>query len=275
MLVRPRRFVAASAVALLSACGHSAPSTAVAPVNRPFEYAASTGQYRITTKTKGSQEAMGQKTDFESTNSQLLSVTVTRPSKDTATVTIVIDSVTAVGPMAAPGFERLRGAKVTAVTSPTGIVYTTSGPAEGTVPNASQVTDDLGRFLPRIRQNVLSAGASWMDTTSGKVKQAGVDVERKTIAKYTVLGDTVVGATKTWKIARETSSSLTGSGAMQGQPITLQGTSTGHGTILVNPNGVFAGSESADQANVKIVLTANGVEIGVTTTANTKVEKVK
>ena len=56
------------------------PTQAVA---QSFEYAAGTGQYRITLKTKIAQEAMGQKQEFESSSNQLVTITLARQSKDT------------------------------------------------------------------------------------------------------------------------------------------------------------------------------------------------
>lgn len=260
--------------------GHLALALALAvpaaAVAQGFEYAPSTGQYRITSITKGAQEAMGQKQEFESTNNQLLSVTVARPAKDTLAVTVVIDSVTAVGPMGMvpPGIDKLVGVKIAAKTAPYGAVYSAIGPTDDSIPNGAQVTDEVSRFLPRIRQK-LAAGAKWTDTTSGKVKQGGIDVDRRTVSIFNVLGDTTVRGEKMWKIARETNTSLSGSGTSQGQPITMEGTSNGKGMLLVSQKGVFVGSETDDQANIKIVLAANGMELMVNTTANTKVEKVK
>jgi hypothetical protein len=241
-----------------------------------FEYAPGTGQYRLTSSTKGAQEAMGQKQEFESSNSQLLSVTVARPSKDTMAVTVVLDSITAVGPMGMvpPGLDKLVGIKVVTKLSPFGAVYSAQGPTDTTIANVQQITDEISRFLPRVRGR-LAPQSSWTDTTSGKVKQNGLDIDRQVIAKYTVLGDTSVAGGKAWKIARETNTSLSGSGAPQGQPMTMEGTATGKGTLLLSQKGVFVGSSSEDQANIKITLAANGMEIGVTTTANTKVEKIK
>ena len=249
------------------------PATAVA---QGFEYAPSSGQYRISSKTKGAQEAMGQKQEFESTNNQLLTVTVARATKDTLAVTLVIDSVNAVGPMGMtpPGLDKLVGVRIAAKLAPYGAVYSAVGPTDDSIPQGAQITDEMSRFLPRIRAK-LASGASWTDTTSGKVKQAGIDVDRRTVAKFLVVGDTTVKGEKAWKIARETATSLSGSGTSQGQPMTMEGTSNGKAMIVVSQKGVFVGSQNEDQANIKIVLAANGMEIGVTTTANTMVEKVK
>lgn len=241
-----------------------------------FEYTPTKAQYRLTSSTKGAQEAMGQKQEFESSNSQLLSVTLARPVKDTMALTVVLDSITAVGPMGMvpPGLDKLIGISVSAKLSPFGALYSAEGPKDTSIANITQITEEMGRFLPRIRGK-LTAGSTWTDTTSGKMKQNGLDIDRTVVSKFTVVGDTTVSGEKGWKIARESTTSLAGTGAPQGQPMTMEGTSTGKGTLVMSQKGVFVGSQQEDQANIKITLAANGMEIGVTTNATTKVEKVK
>jgi hypothetical protein len=265
MSVRPGHLVLVLSLAL--------PAAASA---QGFEYAPSTGQYRISSKTKGAQEAMGQKTEFETTNNQLLSVTVARAAKDTLAMTVVIDSVNAVGPMGMkpPGLDKLIGVKIAAKLAPYGAVYSAVGPTDDSIPQGGQVTDEMSRFLPRIRAK-LAPGASWTDTLTGKVKQGGIDLDRRSVSKFTVLGDTTVGSEKAWKIGRETVTSLSGSGTAQGQPMSMEGVSNSKGTLFVSQKGVFVGSQSEDSANIKIVLAANGMEVVVVTSANNKVEKVK
>jgi hypothetical protein len=265
MSVRPSALVLAAMLCV--------PAGAIA---QGFEYAPAKAQYRLTSTTKGAQEAMGQKQEFESSNSQLLSVSLARQTRDTVALTVVIDSISAVGPMGMipPGLDKLIGVSVSAKLSPFGAVYSTEGPKDTTIANISQITEEMGRFLPRIRGK-LSAGSSWSDTTTGKVKQNGLDIDRTVISKFTVVGDTTVSGDKGWKIARESNTSLSGTGAPQGQPMTMEGSSTGKATLVVSQKGLFVGSQQEDQANIKITLAANGMEIGVTTTANTKVEKVK
>lgn len=259
--------------ALVLAMCLTVPTAAVA---QSFEYAPTKAQYRLTSTTKGAQEAMGQKQEFESSNSQLLSVSLARQNKDTVALTVVLDSITAVGPMGMipPGLDKLIGISVSAKLSPFGAVYSAEGPKDTTIANIAQITEEMGRFLPRIRGK-LSAGSTWSDTSTGKVKQNGIDIDRTVVSKFTVVGDTTVAGEKGWKIARESTTSLSGTGAPQGQPMTMEGTSTGKATLVVSQKGQFVGSQQEDQANIKITLAANGMEIGVTTTANTKVEKVK
>jgi len=238
-----------------------------------FEYAAGTAQYRIRSQQKAGQEMMGQKQEFESSNNQLVTVNVARASKDTMSMSIVLDSISAVGPMGA-GMDKLRGSKVVAKLSPFGAVYSAVGPTDDSIPNGAQLTEEMSRFLPKIRAR-LATGSTWSDTTTGKVKQGTMDVERKVVANYKVVGDTTVGGEKSWKIARDAVTSLSGSGMNQGQQMSMEGTSNANGTLLVSQKGTFLGGESEDHATVKIVLAANGMEVGVTTVANTKIEKVK
>jgi hypothetical protein len=275
MFARPSRLALALSLAL-PAAGIAQGSLGQSPApGEKFEYAPGSSQYRITSKTKAAQEMMGQKQEFESSNNQLLSVTVARASKDTLSVSLVLDSVAATGPMGPPpGIDKLRGVKIVAKLAPFGGAYSSVGPTDDSIPNGAQVTDELSRFLPKIR-GTLTAGASWTDTTSGKVKQGGIDIDRKVVATYTVVGDTTVSGDKWWKIGRATNTTLSGSGTSQGQPMTMEGSSTGKGTLFVSQKGVYVGSDSEELATIKIVLAANGMEVGVTTTTNAKVEKVK
>ncbi|HEU4993272.1 MAG TPA: hypothetical protein VFT29_00550 [Gemmatimonadaceae bacterium] len=250
------------------------PATATAQDR--FEYAASTGQYRVSSATKATQEAMGQKQDFESSNLQLLTVTVARASKDTTILTIVIDSISIVAPMGMvpPGMEKLKNSKITAKITPYGMPYSVVGPTDDSIPNATQITDDMSRFLPRIKTR-LAAGAAWTDTITGKVKQGGLELDRRVVAKYTVVGDTTVNGEKSWKIARESATTSSGSGTAQGQAMSLEGTANGKATLVVSQKGVFLGSANSEQATAKITVAASGLEITVVTNTTASIEKLR
>src|SRR5437868_9824844 len=72
------------------ACRLVAAACLVAPLAlgaQSFEYAASTGQYRVSQKTSGTQDAAGQTQEFQTTNNELLTVTVARPTHDTLALT--------------------------------------------------------------------------------------------------------------------------------------------------------------------------------------------
>lgn len=251
----------------------AAPTAALA---QGFSYAAGTGQYRITSSMKGAQEVMGQRQEVESSSNQLVTIAIARANRDTLNLTSVLDSIQIVGMMGMtpPGMDKLPGTKVVAKISPTGQVYSATGPSPDSIPNAEQLTTEMSNLLPKMRATV-AAGATWTDTTTRKSNEGGLEIERKIIATYQVAGDTTVGGQKSWKIARTANTAMTGSGAQGGQPMTLEGTATSTGTMLVTPTGTFLGYTNEDQVNIKVVLAANGMEVGVTQNALTKVEKVK
>lgn len=239
-----------------------------------FEYAPGSSQYRITQVTKIVQEAMGQKQEFESSSNQLVSITLARPSKDTIVLSGVLDSLTQTSPMGpTPGLEKLIGVKADAKLSPTGSLYSVFT-KDSAIAGATEIAAGLGRFLPKIRGKLVK-GATWTDTTTGKIKQGGLDVDRQTISKYAVAGDTTVAGEKSWKLLRDDSTSMSGSGMAQGQAMTMEGTAVGKGALFVSQKGTFVHAEGGEQSNVKLVLSANGLEINVVSNAKTKVEKVK
>jgi hypothetical protein len=239
-----------------------------------FEYAPGTVQYRITQSTKAAQEAMGQKQEFESSSLQLITVALARQSKDTLTLVATIDSVSDVGPMGpTPGLDKLIGLKADAKLSPAGALYTVSV-KDSSIKGAIGVADGVGRFLPKIRGR-LTPGSSWSDTSSGKVKQSGLDVDRQTISRFAVVGDTTVGGERSWKLTRHDSTTMSGSGTAQGQAMTMEGTSIGSGFLFVSQKGAFVHAEGTEQQKIKVVLSANGLEINVVQSTNSKIEKVK
>jgi hypothetical protein len=248
-----------------------APGVALA---QGFEYVPANAQYRITQTTKVTQEAMGQKQDFETSSFQLISVSVTRPHKDTLGMSALMDSVTQTGPMGPmPGLDKLVGVRADAKLSPTGALYSVSV-KDSSVAGATDMATGVGRFYPRIRGR-LAVGTRWSDTASGKVKLSGLDVDRKTVSHYAVVGDTTVNGEKSWKISRTDSTTMSGTGLMQGQAITMEGTSAGQGDLYVGQRGTFSGGQGQESANIKLVLSANGLEINIVQAANSKIEKVK
>lgn len=241
-----------------------------------FEYASGTSQYRITQVSKVTQEMMGQKQGGENTINQTVTVTLNRAAKDTVAGVLVLDSVSmnsTLGP--APSLTHLLGLKVQTRVSPNGaVVYSVEGPREEEVPMASQLTTGMGAFLPKIRGR-LAKGATWTDTTSGVIKQFGIDLNRKVRSNYAVLGDTSVAGETGWRIERLDSISVSGSGVGQMGAMTLEGSSATKGQFVVTNKGAFLGAEGSEDGNVRVVISANGAEISVTTSSTTRVQRVK
>lgn len=241
-----------------------------------FEYAAGTAQYRITQVSKFTQEMMGQKQAGENTVNQMVTVTLNRAAKDTIAGLFVLDSVSMNSTLgSAPSLSHLIGQKVQTRMAPNGaVVYSVQGPKEEEVPMASQLTTGLGTFLPKIR-GTLAKGSRWADTTSGSVKQFGIDLNRQVVSNFAVVGDTTVAGESAWKITRVDSITVAGNGVGQMGAMSMEGTSSTRGQFVVTSKGAFLGAEGAEEGNVRVVIAANGAEIGVTTSSTTKVQRVK
>jgi len=268
--------VAGPAAAPVPKAAASKAAAAAPAAPKDFEYAASTGQYRFTASSKISQSMMGQSQDLETSSMRLVSITVARAAADTLSLSIVLDSVSVVGPMgmSPPGMEKLAGAKFAAKVSPSGAVYSASGPSEAELPLAAGMTDELGRMLPRIKAT-LAQGATWTDTVADKPKQTGMSLDRQIISHFTVVGDSTVSGEAAWKIMRESTTTTSGTGASQGMALVLETSGTGKNIILISKRGVLLGEEGEEISNAKVTMTADGTEIGIKSTTTTKVLKVK
>lgn len=242
-----------------------------------FEYAPGTAQFRLTQTTKISQEMMGQKQDGETSTMQLFTMTLSRPAKDTVLATYVIDSVVATTMMGtpAPFTDRYIGMRVEVRATPTGaVVYSVKGPSDTEVPNAAPMVAALGAYLPRLRSNI-TKGITWTDTTTGKTNQFGIELDRKIVSRVEVLKDTTIGGSSAWKVQRNDSTTIAGSGNSANGPMSMEGGSLGQTTFYVTPKGMLLGADATENGKVRVVLSTNGMEISVTTATETRVAKVK
>jgi hypothetical protein len=246
-------------------------------IAQAFEYAPGTSQYRITQTSKVTQEMMGQKQGGETSVNKGVTVTLSRASKDTVAGVLVLDSISSTNTMGmpSPSLAHLLGLKVNTRVSPNGAtVYSVEGPKEEDVPMASQLTLGMGQFLPRMRGK-LAKGSTWTDTTSATVKQFGIDLNRKVVSSYSVVGDTSVAGEAGWKVAKADSTTLNGSGVGQMGAMTVEGGSASKSQFVVTSKGAFLGGDGNEDSNVRVVISANGAEISVTTSSTTKVQRVK
>jgi hypothetical protein len=240
-----------------------------------FQYAAGTSQYRLTAVNKLTQEAQGQRVEQEVTSEQKLTVTLGRQGRDTLTFATTLDSAkvqTSAGP--APDLSSLIGLKVTGSLSPIGVVYVANRPAGPGAERAGPLADEMSRFLPRLRP-VLAVGATWTDTTSGKVNQIGISVDRTVITTSKVVGDTTYQGERAWRIDRTTQATFAGTGTSEGQPLTMEGSSKGTDSLFVARSGIFLGGLSNNAATIKVTLVATGMEVALTQNQNTTITRVK
>ena len=236
------------------------------------EYAAGTTRYRVSTTTKGSQSSPAGDSNFEVGMRQQITLSLTKQTKDTLLATITLDSIAMSGAAAGADVSSLLGAHFVSLVSPTGRVYSTKSPPTAN-PLVSQIAEGITRYLPSYHTN-LKTGLAWSDTTSGKVTQQGMDLDRTVISNFTVERDTTISGTKAFKVARVTSVKAAGSGTTQGTPISMESTGTSNGSFFVSSTGVFLGATSHDDVNLKLKILAQGAEISMKQSAQTMIEPI-
>jgi hypothetical protein len=257
------------AVALLVA----APFAASPLRAQGVEYAAGTTRYRVTTTTKGSQMSPMGNAQFEVGLREQLTVNISKHAKDTIRAQVTLDSITLKSTGPSPDVSKLNGTKFVSLVSPTGKFYSTK-PPEGVDPALGQVLEGVGRFLPAFRGNI-APGLSWADTSTAKVSQQGMDLDRTTVSNYTVTGDTTIGGEKAFRVKRTTSVKAAGSGSMQGNPVSMASTGTSNGAFFLTPKGVYLGGVSTDDVDLKITILAQNAEIIIKQNSTSKIEAIK
>lgn len=247
---------------------------AAAPLAAQAEYAAGSSRYRITTDVKGTQTSPMGNATFDLGLRQQLTVSVMKHAKDTLMATIKVDSISVKATGApAPDMSKVTGMQFVTLMSPTGKFYSTKVP-DGLDPALGQVTDGIGKFIPSFRTG-LTNGMTWSDTTSGKVSQQGMDMDRTSISAFKVTGDTTINGEKAYRIERLSTTKSAGSGTMQGTPMTMETTGTGAGAYYLSPKGVYLGAQSTDEVTSKITVLAQNIEIAIKQQVHTTVEAIK
>jgi hypothetical protein len=237
------------------------------------EYAAGTTKYRLSTSTKGSQSSPMGNQDFQLDARQQLTVSLAKQTKDTMVATVTLDSISIKSAQGAPDLTRLLGSTFVSYISPTGRVYSTKAPT-GSDPLLSQVTESIARFLPTYRRDMKS-GMTWADTTTGKVTQQGLEVDRTIISNYKVVGDTSVAGEKAFKVERASTVKAAGSGTAQGTPIALESATTSNAVFFLSDKGHYLGGRQNDDINVKITIIAQNAEITIKQLAESTIETIK
>jgi hypothetical protein len=95
------------------------------------------------------------------------------------------------------------------------------------------------------------------------VMQQAMEVERTVIVDYRVLADTVVAGERAFRVQRHSAMTAAGSGSPNGTAVTLQSATTSDGAFFLSPAGVYLGSDSRDDIQLKLVIAPQGAEINV------------
>jgi hypothetical protein len=138
----------------------------------------------------------------------------------------------------------------------------------------AQLSESVARFLPTDRGD-LKTGVTWSDTTSGKVMQQGMEVNRTSVADYAVLGDTTIAGEKAFRVKRVTKMKATGSGVAQGTPIALESSALSDASFLLTPKGVYLGGSSTDDVSYKVTVVGQNAEYNIKQLGQTKIEAIR
>lgn len=262
------RLIGLTALAFLAGPVASAPLCA-----QGLEYAVGTTRYKLTTTTKGTQSSPMGTQDFQLDVVQQLTVSLARQAKDTLIETVTVDSVAVNSPQGSQDVGRLIGTKFVSFISPTGRVYS-SEPVKGTDPMIGQVAEAVGRFLPSYRRE-LRSGLSWSDTTTGKVSQQGMELDRTIVSTFKVVGDTAVGGERAFKVERVSNVKAAGGGTTQGTPVSLESTTVSTALLLLSTKGVYLGGRQSDDVSLKITIVAQNAEINIKQQAQTTIDSIR
>lgn len=233
-----------------------------------FRYAPGTATYDASVVTSMVREMGGQRMDDQVTQRQRLTVSLARAAADTMQIGVTIDTASVVSRTGPQDVSQLIGLKVAGTVSPLGQVYS-SRLASGNLGAAGDmVAAELAKILPRMRSD-LRVGLAWTDTIAEQVEMLGLPIERRTIMKSKVVGDTTVAGERGWRVDRSAEVTFSGKGTVQGQAFTLQGTSMADGLIVVGRTGRYLASTQTD--SVKTDFTAQGTSFTVTQTQKTTV----
>lgn len=252
----------------------SLPAAAAPLAAQRVEYTPGTTHYLVSTTTTGSQSSvMGNRT-FELGLDQRLTVSLTKPARDTLVATLTIDSLAMhTQEVNVPDVSSLKGSTFVMHLSPTGKVYDTKAPS-GSDQLLAQISEGVSRFLPTFRSD-LKLGRTWADTSSGKVTQQGLQVDRTIVATYTVTGDTAIAGEPAFKVKRVTNVKASGGGTSGGQAVTLESTTRSDADLLVGKRGVFLGGSTNDDVNLKFTIVAQHAEITIKQQARTKIDALR
>jgi hypothetical protein len=234
-------------------------------------YAAGTHRYKLTQSVK--QNVNAQQVDVSSL--QQVTIALAPKAKDTLQMTLTVDSATINSnvPAAAPDISKLMHASTIVLLSTNGQYYsaTKDTTADQVV---QQLLDQLGRMLPTLPRT-LKAGSSLTDTVSVTRNQGGLLATSTIISTAKVVGDTMYNGEKAWRVARTSMTKLSGTGEMQGSPVTMDGKGDGSGTTYVSTKGVFLGSSGSNNISFTLTFPSNGMSVPVTQNVTSSVTEIK
>src|SRR5579862_6567593 len=212
-----------------------------------FAYTPGTQRYRIEIATQNQRDQNGGRApaEFNYTTTQVVTVQLTRQSRDTLALTVTIDSINQESALDAPkqDLSWAKGVKLTGTVSPTGEVYRFEAPDNGDG-NVRGLYDGFRYFLPALRVS-LASGTAWADTSKQRTGRRGAfdSVSTQRIVASKVTGDTTYAGRPAWRIELTGSIALSGQGTEGGKVLRVAGDGTIRGVRYVGVNGVYLGAK--------------------------------
>jgi hypothetical protein len=247
------------------------------PSQGTITYAPGARRYHLISVVKRTQEMEGQKTEYQITNEQRVSLIIVAHTRDTLRFAVTLDSsrLSSNLPVQLPDLSKLQGTRVSGAMSPSGKVYTVASSVvadSGT--DAQSLVEGMSRFLIPVPRGV-RIGSSWVDTATSTVKREGNDLESKTITTTTLLGDTTFAGEKAWRLERKLVLQIGGTQVQGSDQLAVKGDGTGSGMYYVSTKGVYLGSTATQNMTMTVAIASKGLTIPVTQSAISKVELVK
>ena len=247
------------------------------PAQGTVRYAPGAQRYHLISVVKRTQEMEGQKTEYQITNEQRVSLNIVQHGKDTLRFAVTLDSsrLSSNLPVQLPDLSKLQGTQVSGAMSPSGKVYSvTASVVADSGTDTQSLVEGMSRFLLQVPPGV-KVGSSWVDTATSTVKREGNDLKSKTITTTTLLGDTTFAGQRAWRLERKLVLQIGGTQVQGSDQLSMKGEGTGSGMYYVSTKGVYLGSTATQRMMMTVAIASKRVTIPVTQSVISKVELLK
>ena len=247
------------------------------PAQGTVTYAPGARRYHLISVVKRTQELQGQKTEYQITNEQRVSLNILARGKDTLRFAVTLDSskLSSNLPVQLPDLSKMQGTQVSGAMSPSGAVYSVqSSIVADSGTDAQSLVEGMSRFLLPVPPGT-KVGSSWVDTSTSRVNRGGNDLASRTVTTTTLLGDTTFAGQKAWRFERKLVLRIGGTQVQGSDQLAVKGDGTGSGMYYVSTKGVYLGSTGTQNMTMTVAIASKGVTIPVTQSVVSRVELLK
>ena len=251
-------------------CSRSAPVATTTPepvaetAPQPLLYRPSTTHYRLAQHQSVTQEVQGTVNTTNIESSLRITSTI-EPADSGLALRITIDSVEKMtGPTILPAqLKNLPGLEFTGIFDERGNVTSLSAP-DTTNPIAEALAVSFTQFYPILPAGGLTDSVEWTDTTTANRRNAGTDIDVKSINHHTVTGWTQFGGARALELNTSSQLELKGTGSQSGVEFTFEGTGTSENTAYISETGLYLGRIGRDSINASAIISSLGMIIPIT-----------